>query len=103
LQSAPASIAGARLARLSVGVDVRTARLGHRRLTIHETSNTHCYLAAAVESVVPHKMPDVLMEGVRLKGRSAQLFLTAAGANDIVTLADKMALIGCASLAPEDL
>jgi hypothetical protein len=36
-------------------------------------------------------------------GRSAQLFLTAAGANDIVTLADKMALIGCASLAPEDL
>src|SRR5262249_43454962 len=35
-------------------------------------------------------------------GRSAQLFLTAADANDIVTLADKMALIGCASLARED-
>ena len=47
-------------------------------------------------------MPDVLMEGVRLMGRSAQLFLTSADASDIVTLADKMALIGCAGLARED-
>ena len=49
MQSAPASIAGARLARLSVGVGVRTAQLGHRRLTIPSSTRrqkTHANLAA---------------------------------------------------------
>jgi hypothetical protein len=45
------------------------------------------YLAGAVESVVPHNMPDVLMEGLRLMGQSAQLFLPNSKPNDMATLA----------------
>jgi len=70
-------------------------------------SKTHAHLAAgylssAVQSVVPHNMPDVLMNGVRLMGRTAQLFLVRAKPEDIVTLVEKIAIISCAGIAKED-
>ncbi len=53
------------------------------------------YLSGAVESVIPHNMPDVLMEGVRLIGQSAQILLTS-NPNDATSLARDIA--GFASL-----
>lgn len=70
-------------------------------------SKTHAHLAAAylanaAESVVPHNMPDVLMEGVRLMGEAAQLMLRNAEVNEVVTISEKIALISCAGVAKED-
>ena len=56
------------------------------------------YLSSALESVVPHDMADVLLEGQRLMARCARLCLGRATANEIVTLSEKIALIartGC--------
>jgi hypothetical protein len=66
----------------------------------HVDSKQHAQLAAsyltgAVEGVLPRNMPDVVMEGVRLMGGSAQRFLAASNPNDIVTLAEKIAAISC--------
>lgn len=63
-------------------------------------SKSHAHLAAsylenAVESVIPHNMADVLMEGQRLMGQSAQHLLVFGNPNDIATLSEKIALIAC--------
>jgi hypothetical protein len=73
----------------------------------HDTTKHHAslaagYLAAAVESVIPHNMPDVLMEGTRLMGQSAQLFLACGDPTDIASIADKIALVACVGIAKED-
>lgn len=70
-------------------------------------SKTHAHLAAlylsnAVQSVVPHDMPDVLMEGVRLMGEVAHLILSQAGPDEIATLTGKIALVSCAGIVKED-
>lgn len=54
------------------------------------------YLSGAVEAVLRHNMPDVVMEGVRLMGISAQNFLVVGDVNGIVSLVDKIAAISCA-------
>jgi hypothetical protein len=60
------------------------------------------YLASAVQSVVPHGMADVLLEGQRLMGQSAQYLLANGDPNDIATLSEKIALIACTGCATED-
>ena len=60
------------------------------------------YLSAAVEGVLPHNMPDVIIEGVRLMGRCAHLFLQSSTPNEIVTLAQKIAAISCSGVLKED-
>lgn len=60
------------------------------------------YLANAVQAVVPHDMADVLLEGLRLMGRSAQLILTQDGPNEVATLSEKIALVACTGCAKED-
>lgn len=70
-------------------------------------SKTHAniaagYLSSAVQSVVPHNMADVLLEGVRLMGRSAQLILAHGKPNDIAVSSEKIALIACTGCARED-
>jgi len=69
-------------------------------------SKTHAilaaeYLSSAVEAVVPHQMPDVLMEGVRLMGQSARTLLVKGKPEEIGTTVDKIALIACAGIANE--
>jgi hypothetical protein len=59
------------------------------------------YLSEAVHSVVPHNMPDVLIEGIRLMGQSANFFLIKIKPNDTVTMVDKIALIACTGAAHE--
>jgi len=60
------------------------------------------YLASAVESIVPHNMADVLLEGQRLMGKSAQYLLAHGSAEDVVTLSEKIAVIACTGCAKED-
>lgn len=70
-------------------------------------SKTHAHLAAAylsgaVQSVVPHNMPDVLMEGVRLMGEAGQLMLSKREVNEIATISEKIALISITGVAKEE-
>jgi hypothetical protein len=70
-------------------------------------SKTHTNLAAGyltgeVERIVPHSMPDVLMEGVRLMGQCADMLLAAEGPQGISTLVQKIGVISCAGVARED-
>ncbi|UQN68510.1 hypothetical protein L0Z11_12555 [Burkholderia multivorans] len=60
------------------------------------------YLAGAVQAVVPHDMVDVLLEGQRLMGQSAQYVLAHGDPNDIAVLSEKIALIACTGCAKED-
>lgn len=70
-------------------------------------SKTHAhlagtYLSGAVQSVVPHNMPDVLMEGVRLMGKVGQLMLSKGEVNEITTMSKKIALISWTGVAKEE-
>ncbi len=60
------------------------------------------YLSHAVQSMVPHDMADVLMEGVRLMGQSAQHFVAHGEPNEIATLTQKIASIARTGCVRED-
>jgi hypothetical protein len=70
-------------------------------------TKTHAHLAAGylsdeVKRTVPHNMPDVLMEGVRLMGQCAAMLLEAEGPNGIMTLTQEIRVVSCAGVARED-
>jgi hypothetical protein len=70
-------------------------------------SKTHAHLAAGylsgeVKRIVPHNMPDVLMEGVRLMGQCADMLLEAEGPKGIITLTQEIGGISCVGVARED-
>ncbi|SDZ79610.1 ABC transporter permease [Microbulbifer marinus] len=54
------------------------------------------YLASAVESIIPHDMPDVLIEGVSLLGSAARLIVEYDRPEYIATISEKIAFIACA-------
>ncbi|MGY8630801.1 hypothetical protein [Nitrosomonas europaea] len=87
----------AALVRVYLGIDYSSphASKSHAQLAAG-------YLASAVQSVVPHGMADVLLEGQRLMGQSAQYLLAHGDPNDIATLSEKIALIACTGCAKED-
>ena len=60
------------------------------------------YLGDSVQAVVAHGMPDVLIEGQRLLGLSAQGVLARGDLNDTAVLAEKIALIAATGCANED-
>ena len=68
----------------------------------HHAQLAAAYLASGVEAVVPRDMPDVVMEGVRLMGTSALVFLTAGEPNGIVTLKEKIAAVSCTGAMKPD-
>lgn len=55
------------------------------------------YLADAVQNVLPTGMVDVLMEGARLLGHSANLILVRDGPDDITTITQKLSQLALAS------
>lgn len=59
------------------------------------------YLSTAVESVLPHNMPDVVMEGVRLMGKAAEFTLDQPGPTEITAIAKRISLISCTAFAKE--
>ncbi|MCD6476339.1 MAG: hypothetical protein J7K85_08800 [Anaerolineaceae bacterium] len=60
------------------------------------------YLSSAVEAAIPHNMPDVLMEGVRLMGNVAQEILLKTADTDITILCNKIALISFVGMTKEN-
>lgn len=69
-------------------------------------SRTHAHLAAEyligqIEQIVPHNMPDVLMEGLRLIGQCADVLLATEGARGTTTLVQKIGLISCVGVTHE--
>ncbi len=87
----------AALVQVYLGIDYSSpyATKSHARLAAG-------YLASAVQAVVPHDMADVLLEGQRLMGQSAQHLLIHGNPDDITTLSEKIALIACTGCAKED-
>jgi hypothetical protein len=72
-----------------------------------QASKTHAHLAAAyltgdVERVVSSDLPDVLTEGVRSIGQCADMLLRTEGPNGIITLVQKLGVIGCCGIVKED-
>ncbi|MGV1819788.1 hypothetical protein ACQZ63_11415 [Agrobacterium sp. CG160-95] len=70
-------------------------------------SKTHAHLAAGyligeVERILPHDMPDIVMEGVRLMGQCAAMLLATEGPQGITALVQKIGIISCAGVARED-
>ncbi|MEZ5464060.1 MAG: DUF2254 family protein [Lysobacteraceae bacterium] len=59
----------------------------------HHSSLASGYLGSAVESVVPHDMPDLMMQGIRLMGRVADLTLDHTRPTEIVGIVQKIALL----------
>jgi hypothetical protein len=53
------------------------------------------YLTSAVESVVPHDMADVLIEGVSLLGNAARLIVAHDKPEYIASISEKIAFIAC--------
>lgn len=53
------------------------------------------YMASAVESIVPHDMADVLMEGVSLLGHAARLIAAYDKPEHTATISEKIAFIAC--------
>lgn len=71
-------------------------------------SKTHAQLAAGylssdVKALLPHKLADVTMEGLRLLGDSARALLASGEPNDITTLAQNISLIGAACASHENM
>ncbi|EDJ4875658.1 hypothetical protein ABVV01_001918 [Salmonella enterica] len=56
------------------------------------------YISSAVESVIPHNMADVMMEGVRLMGRNCVRALGYSNASDIIGTVQKISLFSAVSL-----
>ena len=70
--------------------------------TKHHAHLAAAYLADAVQDVVPNDMVDVLLEGVRLMGRSARHFIVQGKPDEVVTLTQKIAAIACTGCAKEN-
>ena len=51
------------------------------------------YLSAAVESVISHNMPDLMMEGIRLMGRASIIALDHADPIEVVGMAKKISAL----------
>ena len=87
----------ASLVQLYLGIDYSSpwATKSHAYLAAH-------HLVSAVEAVVPHGMADVLLEGQRLMGRSAQHFIAYGSDADIEFLSEKIAVVACTGCGKED-
>jgi len=53
------------------------------------------YLTGAVESIIPHDMADVLIEGVTLLGTAAQQVVQHDKPEYVATISEKIALVAC--------
>ena len=51
------------------------------------------YMESAVESIIPHNMPDLMMEGIRLMGRASRLALDHTDSVEVVSLVQKIATL----------
>lgn len=60
------------------------------------------YLIRDIKSVIPHNLPDCLMQGIRTMGGCALALLNRDKATDIVSIVDELGSIGAAMAIRED-
>jgi len=60
------------------------------------------YLSQEVEAVIPHDMPVVLMEGVRLMGQAAEVFRAVEAFKQIQLMTEKMHTVGAVGAVKEN-
>lgn len=60
------------------------------------------YMGSAVESVIPHNMPELMMEGIRLMGRASKLALDHTKPNEIVSMVQKIATLSYVGILRTD-
>ena len=60
------------------------------------------YQESALTAVIPHKMPDVLMSGVRKLGMSGRTLLFHGTAQDAVSVIDKLGTLGMTGVVSSD-
>ncbi|QNI04082.1 hypothetical protein HXW73_14725 [Halomonas sp. SH5A2] len=72
------------------GVYLKIEYPGHNQ-SKHHALLASGYLASAVESIIPHDKPDLMMEGTRLMGRASRLALDHTNPTDIVSAVQKIA------------
>lgn len=86
----------AQLCHVYMGIDYATenAIKSHAHLAAE-------YLSGAIETVGPHNMPDVLMEGVRLLGEVAQLIVAKKDSVHVATISEKLSLLACTGAVNE--
>jgi len=60
------------------------------------------YLSQSVQSIIPLKMPDVLMDGVRRMGAAARLLQFEGDPNEVSTIVNDIAFISIAAIQKED-
>lgn len=70
--------------------------------TKHHAQLAAGYLDTAVTTVIPHQMPDVLMEGINLLGGVA-LAILRHGPDQAAVTVEKIAQIGCVGAARDDM
>lgn len=83
------------------GVYLKIEYSGHSPLKTH-AGLAAGYLRSAVESVVAHNMPDVMMEGIRLMGRASRMALDHARSVEIVGFTEKIALLSYVGVLKQD-
>lgn len=64
-----------------------------RDRTKHHALLAASYMGAAVESVIPHNLPDLMMEGIRLMGRASRLALEHTSPDEIVSVIQKISTL----------
>lgn len=73
----------------------------------HATAKSHAliivgYQESTLTAVIPHKMPDVLMSGVRKLGMSGQTLLFHGTPQDAVSVIDKLGTLGMTGVVSSD-
>jgi hypothetical protein len=87
----------AQLVRVYCAIDYSNKHVAEK----HHARLAANYLTRAVERVLPRDNPDVLMEGVRLIGQSAQALLAAGSASEVTILTEKLGQLSCAGAIKE--
>lgn len=83
------------------GVYLKIEYPGHGR-SKHHAVIASGYLGSAVESVIPHNMPDLMMAGIRLMGSASRLALDHADQTETVGMAEKIAALSTVGVLKTD-
>lgn len=67
----------------------------------HHALIASSYLASAVESVISHNLPDLMMEGIRLMGRASIIALDHADPSEVVSMVKKISTLSYVGILKE--
>lgn len=59
----------------------------------HHALIASSYMVSAVKTIIPHNMPDLMMEGIRLMGRASRIALDHTSPTEIISIAQAIATL----------